>query len=92
MYGNVADVVMTVSSQDGDSIREMGVDTELKWLPFIAEASKAEDVPRASSRHGLLYCSSLNPIAVAAMEWLVTNVRPEMMSLCLCCCLCGCLI
>lgn len=60
--------------QDGESIKAMGVDTDLRWLPFIAKATPASQIPPATGRKGLLYCASLNPIAAAAVEFLVEEV------------------
>ena len=74
VYRDIADTVITVSQQDGDSIRAMGIDADLKWLPFISSATPLEQIPRAHGRHGLLYCASLNPIAAAAVEFLAEKV------------------
>ena len=71
-------VVSCLVCQDADSIRNMGVtDKDMRWLPFIAAATPADEIPRAAGREGLLYCASLNPIAAAAMEYLVEKVRHQ---------------
>ena len=65
--------------KDGESIKAMGIDTDLRWLPFIAKATPPSQIPPATGRQGLLYCASLNPIAAAAVEFLVEEVIKKCM-------------